>query len=929
MDHFLACDSLLLLLLSNACGGAMSHEVPVVVPTYVGFTPKIDGKVSDQVWASAQKVGNFMLVKSGELATQQTEVRICYDRTHLYVGFECYEDKMDEIVMRHTDDNAPVWQDDSVELFISPYSVASTPKCHQFVVNAAGAKAYLRPDWVRPKESWRAAALRMKDRWIAEIAIPFDTLRPWGRNEKFWRINFCRNEHPHGEVSSWSAVDKWFATHSRFGKMIPPVAPFSFTTFRADITPVTTSISASTGIRPVDGEVKHLRSAECIIPEPQEMHKRISKSPFIIRPDTRIVINDDAAETDLWTIGEINAAIERLGGPKLETVRTKDIGIDINISNAIIIGESARNGLLRAICEHDEVRMPRSRFGTGTHVIDILPDRAVIVGSTLVDTYYGAQTLKQVLKVNVEGSVYIPALSIRDYARFQYRGVHLLTSRDALPYIGKLIENVLAPLKINNIVLQTDKVAWESHPEIIDESNFMPREDVKKLIEIAKRHHITVTPLVQSPGHLEWAYRNKMHLDIAEDPEHPYSYCMSNPKSYEFIFSVIDEAIKLFGNPEYFHTGRDECDLFEKVALDDQCKALGKERLYFEDTMRIYDHLRSKGCKMMMWGDVFSKPGFLDYVDQLPKDILICDWRYSPAESYPSIDFYQAHGFRTLACTWYDPRNISTFASYAARRGIQGMLQTTWTGWKTEAETLRDHPNQVYAYLVAAGWFWNPVRPNPDDLPYRPDAMFHKFWRNDSPIERSRFYTVELEKYCNISRIDSGRTPGWLGIGRGNDLRGLPDGFVGMEGVTYKILSARLEDPSAILLGGAEILTGFPSRVDGIEVGTKASTLHFLHGCAYSADDGVHVASYIIHYEDGQTEEIPLNYMRNIYSWDDQHLGMSYGAAWRGKAQDGRGIGLSDLQWDNPRPEVAIASIDFVGENTDASPFLVAITAEE
>lgn len=908
----------------------MSNNVPIIIPAYVGFNPRLDEKVNDQIWANVDKITGFELVGFNGPATQQTEIKVCYDRTNLYVLFECFEDNMDAIITKFTDDHSPVWQDDSVEIFISPYSVAGPTKSHQFVVNAAGAKAYLRPDWVRENENWRAAAVRLGDRWIAEISIPFSILKPFGRNEDCWRVNFCRNEHPHYEMSSWSGVPQWYATYSRFGKMIPPAAPFTFTTFRGLLVPINNGDPASTGLEAVEGPVKELCSTCCIIPEPQEIHNRMSKAPFRITPNTSIVINDDATEVDLWTIDEINAAIIDLGGKPLKTVPAAAVSREpSSLNDIIVIGENAQNSLIRTICEREEVRMPRSRFGTGTHVVDILPNRLVVVGSSVVDTYYGAQTLKQLLKKDEAGGIYAQSVSIRDFPRFQFRCVHLLSSADALPYISKLIDRVLAPLKINNIILQTDLIAWKEHPEIAAEENAMPCEDVKKLLEIARKHHITVTPLVQSPGHLEWAYRNRSHLNIAEDPNDPYCYCMSNPESYEFIFSIIDEAIELFDHPALFHAGRDEFDMIGRMPVDEACKTVGKERLYIDDTIKIYEHLKSRGSRMVMWGDVLTKAGFREMIDLLPKDILINDWRYSPSETYPSIDFYQSKGFTIIASTWYDPRNISTFCSYAAKRGIMGMSQTTWTGWQSEEQTLKNHPNQVYAYVLSAAWAWNPVRPSIDDLPFRPEAVYRKMMKIPSPSEGAEFFTINIDNYCNISRIDSGRTPGWLGIGRGNDLRGLPDGIVKIGDVPYKIIPAKLNNPSVVMLGGDGVTLQFPHCVDGIVVNSKIKALDFLDGCAFSADNEAEVGNYIIHYVDGKTETASLYYQKNVYAWDDQSSGMSYGFAWRGKAQDGRSVGVCSSRWQNPRPDVEIATIDFVETGTEASPFLLAITAEK
>ncbi len=904
-------------------------DVPVVIPTYIGYAPRADGKVSDQMWSSAPCVSDFRLVNSGELAGQRTQVRICYDRSTLYILFECFEDDMGRVRTEFVQDGSSVWQDDSVEIWISPYAVADPAKSHQFVVNAAGAKTHIRPDWERSQSKWRAAVVRSTDRWIAEIVIPFDTLRPFGRNEVCWRINFCRNEFPHSESSSWSPVQEHFSACSCFGRLVPPKSAYRFCTFRGEPVLLTADDYVQSGSEPVGEDVAKVRCSGYIVPEPQEVHNRLSKGRFSIGMDTCIVVDADAEEKDLWAIEDINATIEKLGGRRLAIVRSDEFGSEVDSAhNVIIVGECARNRLLWAVCNRDCVRMPRSRYSTGAYVIDALTSRVVVTGTSNVDTYYGVQTLKQLIRRDEDGNIYVSAVNIRDFSRFAFRAVHLLTSRDALSYISKLIANVLAPLKINHIVLQTDKIAWQSHPEIVDASNYMPREDVVKLIEIARRHHIKITPMVPSPGHMEWAFANGCNLDIAEDSEIPYCYCMSNPKSHEFIFSVIDEAIELFGHPECFHVGRNEFDVNGKMPCDDRCKSIGKEKLYIQDTLKIYEHLKSRGCKMMMWGDVLTRPGYRDMIGDLPNDIIITDWHYAPRADYPSVEFYQSHGFPIVGCTWYDPRNIYTYANNASRFGVDGMMQVTRTKHKTEQEILRDYPEQVYAYVLFAAWTWNPVRPALDKLTYRPDCVFNKLWNDKVGDACPDFYVVRLDRYFNISRVDSGRAIGWLGIGRGNDLREMPNGLLEMEGTPFWIAPARLDVPAAVILGGSAICRAFPKRVDNIEINSNLTALNFLHGCAFASDRGANVAEYVVHYEDGKTQTIELVYSYNIYAWDDQSTAMSYGFAWRTCAQDGRLVGVSELRWVNPRPDVKVTSIDFVSKGTEASPFLLAITLE-
>lgn len=901
----------------------------VVTPAYIDQSLKVDGKIGELAWRNAVAVGGFKLVESGGEAAQQTTVKLCYDKTMLYLAFECFEDQMDQVKAEYDLDNEPVWQDDSVEVYISPNSVADAGNCHHFSVNVAGAKTYVQPGWETRNDVWYAAVSKMEDRWIAEMAIPIKILHPLGRNDAFWRINLCRNEIRLGELSSWSAVPSKYATYSLFGKLMPSESEkVKFTLFRGDPLHLQAVSPAPVGAEAVPEAVPASKGAH-IIPEPVEFRFHRSEA-FNIKPDTKILVNADAGEADLWAADQINEAIEGLGGKRLSVVRSSVAAQDPSrIHNAIIIGEGDRNQLLEEICRKDYLFLPRSGRENGAYAMNIVPEYVAICGTSAVDTFYGVQSFKQLLKKAEDGTISVPAITVRDAPKFRFRGVHLLATRDGLSYLGKLITNVLAPLKINHIVLQIDNIDWKSHPEISNPENCMPREDIPKLLEIARRHHITVTPLVQCPGHLGYALNVPEHRHLAEDPNSPYCYCMSNPESYKFIYDLIDEAIELFDHPEYVHAGHDEFDMRGVMPYDEKCKAIGKQRLYVDHILKIYDHLKSKGCKMMIWGDMLSRNDYRELLDEVPKDILINDWRYSPESAYPSVDLYQSYGFTVVGCTWYDPRNIALLSRYADSRRILGMMHTTWTGWADEQTTLKNEPHQLYAYILGAAWAWNPNRPNLDSLPYRPDVVFNNMWFGDQPMGQPNYRIIRLDKHCNISRADSGRSMGWLGFGHSIDLRQIPDGIVWMEATPYFILPAKTDVASVVMLGGRAMPKSFPKRVEGIEVGQKVTALHFLHGCAHGAERYSRAASYIVHYEDGKTETVGLAYPRDISAWDDQSTALTYGFAWRNRARDGRMTGVIEYTWKNPKPEVEVRSIDFVADHPEASPFLLALTAEE
>ncbi len=129
------------------------------------------------------------------------------------------------------------------------------------------------------------------------------------------------------------------------------------------------------------------------------------------------------------------------------------------------------------------------------------------------------------------------------------------------------------------------------------------------------------------------------------------------------------------------------------------------------------------------------------------------------------------------------------------------------------------------------------------------------------------------------------------------------------------------------LNNGAEF-PGFPHAVEGIAVRQKCRCLHLLQATHSSEDEGKQVGVYAVRFADGTQEEIPIVYGRDVRDWTPNASDPAdlQGAklAWTG--QDGHRVYMTT--WQNPRPDVEIASLDFISKLTKCGPFLIAITAE-
>jgi endonuclease YncB( thermonuclease family) len=205
-------------------------------------------------------------------------------------------------------------------------------------------------------------------------------------------------------------------------------------------------------------------------------------------------------------------------------------------------------------------------------------------------------------------------------------------------------------------------------------------------------------------------------------------------------------------------------------------------------------------------------------------------------------------------------------------------------------------------------------------------------------MEQYRFSPIDLSAYANRGLKDD-KAAGIVGFANQgeNDIRELPVGRQTFAGVTFQIASPKT---AVVLYSQSANNTDLPKAVKGIKIGQKADALFFIHTSPYSGQG--QMFKYVVHYEDGATEELPIFRDKQTYDWWDDPTSdidnmAQYNAfiAWTGanpmtKAVKRWGIMLPGWEWANPHPEKAIRDIDFVTtpENLyQPVPCLVAITA--
>ncbi|MBC7866502.1 MAG: beta-N-acetylhexosaminidase, partial [Gloeobacteraceae cyanobacterium ES-bin-316] len=336
-----------------------------------------------------------------------------------------------------------------------------------------------------------------------------------------------------------------------------------------------------------------------IVPVPAEITP--GEGYFTLSPATRIIVQGTTLDK---TAALLNDYMQITAGYKLPVQHTT------SSENAIILNFDKPD---KAVA--------------GAYNLKISSKEISISGDTEAGIFYGIQTLMQLIPTKKTDPISIPQLSIKDYPRFAYRGMHLDVARHYFPvsFLKKYID-YLAAYKFNTFHWHlTDDQGWrieiKKYPKLTSEGGFRngtiigrypgtgndslryggyyTQEQIKEVVQYASERHIDVIPEIEMPGHASaaiaaypmlscfpkestkilestpWAGTRKgkqvqQTWGVFEDVFAPTEY------TFKFLEDVIDEVISLFPS-KYIHIGGDECpkESWKRSAF---CQQLIKEK---------------------------------------------------------------------------------------------------------------------------------------------------------------------------------------------------------------------------------------------------------------------------------------------------------------------------------------------------------------
>ena len=317
-------------------------------------------------------------------------------------------------------------------------------------------------------------------------------------------------------------------------------------------------------------------------------------------------------------------------------------------------------------------------------------------------------------------------------ATIPVRGLHMAApGKKDVPALIRFIRGPMADEGVNTLILEFGySFDFKSRPEFSNPSA-VGKDDARAIAAACREKGIELIPQINCLGHQSWAKQNgrllQQHPEFDETPgKYPgntniycRSYCPLHPEVHAVMFDLMDELVRAC-EARAFHVGLDEVFILADPDCP-RCQGKSPADLFAGEVRTLQAHLKTVGCRMWMWGDRFidgkatrigkweaSEDGTHAAIDQVPKDIVICDWHYDSAPD--TARFFAGKGFDVVECPWRKPavalaqlQQVRALrADPALGRHALGMVQTTWCGFSAFARAYEAQPSGVASDKNAA-----------------------------------------------------------------------------------------------------------------------------------------------------------------------------------------------------------------------------------
>lgn len=279
-------------------------------------------------------------------------------------------------------------------------------------------------------------------------------------------------------------------------------------------------------------------------------------------------------------------------------------------------------------------------------------DGVKLTGTSEAGVFYGIQTLRKSLPVGRQAKFALKPVTVKDYPRFDYRGLHLDVARHfATVEEMKTFIDMMALHNMNRLHWHlTEDQGWrleiKKYPKLTEIGSkrketvighnsgkydgkpyggFYTQEEAKAIVAYAAERYITVIPEIDLPGHMQAALAAYPEFGCTGGPYEVWTQwgvsdnvlCAGDDRTLAFIDDVLTEVMEIFPST-YIHIGGDECPKtkwkscpkcqarIKALGLKDDEKHSKEERLQSFVINHAEKFLNAHGRQIVGWDEILE-----------------------------------------------------------------------------------------------------------------------------------------------------------------------------------------------------------------------------------------------------------------------------------------------------------------------------------
>lgn len=300
--------------------------------------------------------------------------------------------------------------------------------------------------------------------------------------------------------------------------------------------------------------------------------------------------------------------------------------------------------------------------------------------------------------------------------RFTTIGLHLDLRVQIMPLAAlRRTAREVAALGYNTLVMEWEaSFPFDCHAIISNEFAYTP-EEVAEFIAYCGRLGLTVIPVQQCFGHVEYILRHNRYAELREDRKDFCQLCPGKAaRALEVFGGILREIAEAHPAP-YLHIGGDETYLLGRC---ESCQAKaareGRSKLYVDYFKRVAAYVSELKKTPLLWADMLQRHP--EAAHEMPPETIFVDWNYGwPVDRFGDPKNFERTDFRFwgaaalrsspdnhwLTCWQRHFENLRNYIPHTKKMRFEGILLTSWSTsggygyqWDSERDAMEIYPTR-------------------------------------------------------------------------------------------------------------------------------------------------------------------------------------------------------------------------------------------